>query len=203
LKETFALPFHGKQILLDLKRIAHLLFLWKILVKNGNSGKGLSATLMASKEPRALQEERLTFGRKFNRSKKENKMNKKFILMWVGILLSLVLAACSSASSATSNFPTGKFVLPGTDESEGIYFNKDGTFAAFYYGADVAKGTYSVQGDLYTEETTDQKCEQSPMSFRYTFDGTNLKFELTDESKNDSCENRRQSFDGVTYMLVK
>src|SRR5688500_15471927 len=79
-----------------------------------------------------------TFGRKFNRSKKENKMNKKIILMVIGMVLSLVLTACSSAPSAESNFPTGKFVLPGTDESEGIYFNNDGTFTAFYYGADVA-----------------------------------------------------------------
>jgi hypothetical protein len=94
-------------------------------------------------------------------------------------------------------------VLPGTDESEGVYFNEDGTFTAFYYGADVAKGTYSVKGDLYVEESNDQNCGKSPMSFRYTFDGTNLKFELTDESKNDTCENRRQSFDGVTYVLSK
>lgn len=130
-------------------------------------------------------------------------MNKKSILLVIGIYLSLVLTACGSASSSESNFPTGKFVLPGTDESEGVYFNKDGTFTAFYYGADVAKGTYTVKGDLYIEESSDQNCGKSPMSFRYSFDGTNLKFELTDESKNDSCENRRQSFDGVTYVLVK
>jgi hypothetical protein len=89
-------------------------------------------------------------------------MNKKIILLVVGMLLSLVLASCSSASSSESNFPTGKFVLPGTDESEGVYFNKDGTFTAFYYGADVAKGTYSVKGDLYIEESNDQNCGKTP-----------------------------------------
>jgi hypothetical protein len=130
-------------------------------------------------------------------------MNKKIILLVIGMLVSLVLAACSSASPAESNFPTGKFVLPDSNGSEGVYFNEDGTFAAFYYGQDVAKGTYSVKGDLYIEESSDQNCEKSPMSFRYTFDGTNLKFELTDESKNDTCENRRQSFNGVTYVLSK
>lgn len=130
-------------------------------------------------------------------------MNKKIILLVIGMLLFLALAACSSASSSESNFPTGKFVLPNSDESEGIYFDKDGTFTAFYYGEDVAKGTYSVKSDLYIEESNDQNCGKSPMSFRYTFDRTNLKFELTDESKNDTCENRRQSFDGVTYVLVK
>ena len=130
-------------------------------------------------------------------------MNKKIILLVIGMLLSLLLGACGSASSAESNFPTGKFVLPDTNESEGVNFNEDGTFTAFYYGADVAKGTYSVKGDLYIEESSDQNCGKSPMSFRYTFDGTNLTFELTDESKHDTCENRRRSFDGVTYVLVK
>jgi len=119
------------------------------------------------------------------------------------VLLSLILAACGSASSAKSSFPTGKFVLPESDGSEGIYFNEDGTFTSFYYGEDVAKGTYSVKGELYIEESNDQNCGKSPMSFRYTFDGANLKFELTDESKTDTCENRRESFDGVTYVLVK
>lgn len=129
--------------------------------------------------------------------------NKKLDLLVTGlVLLSLILSGCSVASTPSS-FPTGKFELPESDGSEGIYFNEDGTFTAFYYGADVAKGTYSVKGDLYIEESNDQNCGKSPMSFRYTFDGTNLKFELTDESKNDTCENRRMSFDGITYVLTK
>jgi hypothetical protein len=134
-------------------------------------------------------------------------MNKNIILLVISFVLgSLFLAACG-ASSVDSNFPTGKFVLPDSGGSEGIYFNEDGTFTAFYYGADVAKGTYSVEGDLYIEESNDQNndqnCGKTPMSFKYTFDGTNLHFELTDESKNDTCENRRLSFDGVTYVLEK
>lgn len=129
-------------------------------------------------------------------------MNKKIILLVIGMCLSLALAACSSASSSESNFPTGKFALPASNGLEGIYFNEDGTFSAFYYGEEVAKGTYSVKGDLYIEESNDSNCGKSPMSFRYTFDGTNLKFELTEESKKDTCENRRLSFDGVTYVLA-
>ena len=129
-------------------------------------------------------------------------MNKKIILLVIGMYLSLVLVACSSASSSGSNFPTGKFTLPTSNGYEGIYFNEDGTFSAFYYGEEVAKGTYSVKGDLYIEESNDSNCGKSPMSFRYTFDGTNLKFELTEESQQDTCENRRRSFDGVTYVLA-
>jgi hypothetical protein len=129
--------------------------------------------------------------------------NKSLMVLMIGFLVvSLTATACGSASSTQANFPTGKFTLPG-NESEGILFNQDGTFVAFYYGADVAKGTYSVKGDLYIEESNDQNCGNSPMSFRYSFDGTNLHFELTEESKNDICENRRLSFDGTTYVLTK
>jgi hypothetical protein len=131
-------------------------------------------------------------------------MNHKKLLLVVTslVLASLLMAACGTVSPAQSSFPTGKFVLPHT-ESEGVQFNEDGTWTAFYYGENVAEGTYSVKGDLYIEESNDTNCGKSPMSFRYTFDGTNLKFDLTDESKNDTCENRRMSFDGITYVLTK
>jgi hypothetical protein len=129
--------------------------------------------------------------------------NRLFNVLIGLVLLSLILAACGSASSTKSSFPTGRFALPESDGSEGIYFNEDGTFTAFYYGADVAEGTYSVKGDLYIEESNNQNCGKTPMSFKYTFDGTNLHFELTEESKNDTCDNRRLSFDGITYVLMK
>jgi hypothetical protein len=128
------------------------------LVKNGNSGKGVHATLTASKDQCALQEEHLHLRAQIQLVEEGEQMNKKLILLVIGLYFSLVLAACGSASSSESNFPTGKFVLPGTDESEGVYFNKDGTFTAFYYGADVAKGTYTVRGDLYIEVSSDQNC---------------------------------------------
>lgn len=132
---------------------------------------------------------------------------KKILLLLIGLVLSsLFLTACGSLSSSKSGFPTGKFVLSDSEGSEGIYFNEDGTWVDLYYGADIcalAKGTYSVKGDLYIEASNDQNCGKSPMSFKYKFDGANLHFELTDESKNDTCANRRQSFDGVTYVLSK
>lgn len=130
-------------------------------------------------------------------------MNKKMNLLVIGfMLLSMILSGCASASSAESNFPTGRFMLPGND-FQGIQFNEDGTWYAINYGAHDPSGTYSVKGDLFIEESNNYNCGESPMSFRYTFDGTNLRFELTDESKNDSCEPRRIAFDGATYVLTK
>jgi hypothetical protein len=128
---------------------------------------------------------------------KENKMNKKIGLLMIGLVLaSLILAACGS--SAASNFPTGKFILSDS-EYEGIYFNKDGTWSAFAFGQDIAKGTYHVKGDLYTEDASPDACPTAA-TYKYSFDGTNLKFELVGE---DTCQNRRESYNGITYVLSK
>jgi hypothetical protein len=133
---------------------------------------------------------------------KEKKM-KKLFRMVIGLgLLSLLLAACGGVPTPQSTFPTGKFVLPD-NEFEGVYFDENGTWYAFFGGEHVAEGTYSTKGDLYIEESNDSNCGKSPMSFKYSFDGTNLKFDLTDESRNDTCENRRLSFDGITYVLTE
>ena len=124
-------------------------------------------------------------------------MNKKIALLMICLVLaSLILAACGS--SAASNFPTGKFVLSDS-EYEGIYYNKDGTWSGFAFGQETAKGTYHVKGDLYTEEASPDACPTAA-TYKYSFDGTNLKFELVGE---DSCQNRRESYDGVTYVLSK
>jgi len=124
-------------------------------------------------------------------------MNKKNALLMIGLVLaSLVLAACGSASAVDSNFPTGKFVLSDS-EYEGVYFNKDGTWSGFAFGQEIAKGTYHVKGDLYTEEASPDACP-TDATYKYSFDGTNLKFELVGE---DPCQNRRESLDGITYVL--
>ena len=129
-------------------------------------------------------------------------MNKKNLLMvLVGLVLaSLILSACGSAGK--SNFPTGKFTPPGK-ELEGLYFGEDGTWYAFSYGMHLAEGTYSVKGDVYTEETNNAGCT-APMKFHYTFDGTNLTFKYVDDPAKDAdCTGRNAGFNNVTYMLAK
>lgn len=130
-------------------------------------------------------------------------MKKNIFGLLIGIVLAaLMLTACGGATSTDSNFPTGKFMVPGS-EFEGMQFNEDGTWYVINYGAHDPSGTYSVKGDLYIEESNNYNCGESPMSFKYTFDGTNLKFELTEESKSDICEDRKNAFDGTTYVLTK
>ena len=119
-------------------------------------------------------------------------------LLLVCTILAGILAACAPTPATDANFPTGKFVSPES-RFNGWEFNSDGTWRAFDLGETVATGTYSVKGDVYTELTNDQGCP-APMSYRYTYDGTNLKFELTEESKKDTCDPRRESYDNKTYI---
>jgi hypothetical protein len=130
-------------------------------------------------------------------------MKKNMLLLVAGLMLAaLILSACGSGSSSASNFPTGKFTLPGRD-MEGLYFDKDGSWYAFSYGMHPAEGTYSVKGDVYTEETNNAGCS-APMKFNYTFDGTNLTFKYVDDPARDSdCAGRYAAFNNVTYVLSK
>ena len=123
-------------------------------------------------------------------------------MSWIssgGLLIGLfILTACGSTASGDSSFPTGKFLLTDS-EYEGIYFNPDGTWSGFAFGQTVAEGKYHVKGDMYTEEASTDGC-QTDGTYKYSFDGTNLKFELVGE---DPCQNRRESLDGITYVLSK
>jgi hypothetical protein len=127
----------------------------------------------------------------------------RFFNVLIGlVLVSLMLAACGSLSSSQSNFPTGKFVWAGSD-SVGIYLNEDKTYSAFYYSAEVDKGTYEVEANLFTQ-TSDYpnlatECA-APATYEWSFDGTNLKFKLHGE---DMCDVRRESFDGQTFILTE
>lgn len=126
---------------------------------------------------------------------------KKTLWFVIGLMLaSLVLSACGSSDK--SGFPTGKFVNPDSEIGAGMEFKEDGSWRAFNSGYTLARGTYRIEGDLYIEESNNGNCPV-PMQYKFSFDGTNLKFELTDQSRNDSCGERKMGFDGATYVLSK
>jgi predicted small secreted protein len=135
--------------------------------------------------------------------KRRKMKNKRSILLVSGmILLSLLLAACSSADE--TSFPTGKFIKSGAS-SHGLIFNPDGTFSVFEGGTTLVTGTYSVDGDTYIEESNNAGCTDVPKRFKYTFDGTNLTFTYVGNPAEDTCGGggRRADFDNVTYTLSK
>lgn len=130
-------------------------------------------------------------------------INKRLLRWMIGFLVvSLTVTACSNATSAESNFPTGKFVWAGS-EYVGIYLNEDHSWSGFYYGEEVDKGTYEVDGNLYTQTSQGPNLPAecaAPATYEWSFDGTNLTFKLHGE---DRCDIRRESFDGQTFILTK
>ena len=128
------------------------------------------------------------------------KNNKSLLLVLGLILLSVLLAACSSPK--TTSFPTGKFIKSGAS-SHGLIFNQDGTFSVFEGGTTLVTGTYSADGDTYTEESNDAGCTDVPRTFKYAFDGAILTFSYVGNPAEDTCGGggRRADFDNVTYTL--
>ena len=99
-----------------------------------------------------------------------------------------------------SNFPTGKFVSLN-DELSYFTFMKDGRWARYTNGGRVASGRFIVEGDIFTQTSFKgfRSCPV-PMSFKFSFDGTYLKFSITDQSKDDPCVERSQNLN-ITYIL--
>jgi hypothetical protein len=141
----------------------------------------------------------------------------------IGLLLfSVILAACSTAAPVTAptnaltatihptetptelavNFPIGKFVK-ANDQNHGVIFNNDGTFSVFDGSMTIVNGTYRVEEDTYIETSNDAGCPV-PMSFKYTFDGTNLTFNYVSNPVDDPCSGGRGGdFNNVTYIISK
>jgi hypothetical protein len=124
--------------------------------------------------------------------------NNKLLLLVLGLgLLSLFLAACGSPEEPS--FPTGRFIKAG-EPNHALVFKEDGTFAVMEGSSTIVIGTYSIDGDIYTEESNNFGC-LTQMSFKYTFDGTNLTFNYVGNPEDDPCGGRRGDFDNVTFTL--
>lgn len=126
-------------------------------------------------------------------------VGKKSVFLFVMIVLvAILLAACASG---TSEFPTGKFYVTGSERTEGFEFDRDGKFH-FFSGSDtVMEGTYEVQGDIYTEtsnnvENTNPACKR-PSTYNWAYDGSTLRFTVIE----DSCPERRSAY--TDYLFVK
>ena len=100
------------------------------------------------------------------------------------------------------SFPIGTFV-DSEDPHARFVFTKDGRWSHWEDTFRSAYGTYSVEGDIYFEltiKTVSISTGCAPISFRFSFDGTLLKFQLTDESRNDPCPNRTGWYEN-TYIF--
>ena len=111
-------------------------------------------------------------------------------LAWPTIGFGIVLLLLAACAPPTPEFPTGRFVGPeGLDEFE---FNEDGTFSYFFEQSSTPEvvGTYSIDGDLYTDETNSSEDCPFPGSYTWTYDDPILTFRLVE----DECEGRRSVY---------
>lgn len=123
--------------------------------------------------------------------------SKTFVLVDL-VVLAFVLAACGSGQSA---FPTGTFAKQGA-ENYTLEIKEDGTYAVKNQGMVMARATYSVDGNVFTETSNNGGCDTN-VQFNYTFDGSNLTFAYVGNPEDDACEGRRADFNNVTWTLQK
>lgn len=125
--------------------------------------------------------------------------SRKLVVIVVSMLLiSLLMAACAPN---TSEFPTGKFYVSGTERTEGFEFDRSGSFNYFTGNDKVMEGTYTVEGDVYTEtsnnvESAEPACKL-PSTYNWVYDGTTLRFTVIE----DRCPDRRSAY--TDYLFVK
>jgi hypothetical protein len=113
------------------------------------------------------------------------------------VFSSLFLSACASGSSG---FPTGKFYVSGSERTEGFEFNQNGSFNFFSGDEIVMEGTYSVDGEVYSETSNtgsvdDPNCNV-PSKYTWSYDGSTLRFSLIE----DSCGPRRSTYTDFLYV---
>ena len=122
---------------------------------------------------------------------------RSFVLVMIVTVMSMALAACGSAGAA---FPTGHFASE-KDAANGWDFNPDGTWAAYLASAEpFARGTYSVDGNVYTETSNDigdpDPACQGVGKYKWSFDGSKLTLELLE----DTCAARARAYPGVWVL---
>lgn len=129
-------------------------------------------------------------------------MNRKhaFTLIIELLLVMLLMLSGCSGQSQKSNFPTGKFIKSG-EKDYGLMFNTDKTFSVFQGDNTFVHGTYSVDGNVFTETSNDGGCKTN-VSFTYGFDGKTLTFKYVGNPEDDAvCSGRHADFNNVSYDL--
>jgi hypothetical protein len=127
---------------------------------------------------------------------------KKMVVLGMLLALIVVLGACYPVPASAPAFPVGKLMRPDS-QTRALEFNKDGTFSALDGTTHLAEGTFSVQGDVYTETSNNQNCP-SPRHYKYTFNGSKLVFRPIEDPATDTCPGRRLDFnETVTWTVAK
>ena len=128
-----------------------------------------------------------------------NRKHPSILISALLLVMLLMLSACSGQSQKPS-FPTGRFIKSG-ETNYGLKFNTDNTFSVFQGDNTFVHGTYSVDGNVFTETSNDGGCK-SKVSFNYDFNGKTLTFKYVGNPADDAgCTGRYADFNNVSYSL--
>jgi hypothetical protein len=107
-------------------------------------------------------------------------------------------------------FPTGSFFHQHADGTYCVFeFNEDGTYAFYWLALSVdvsgrepyLVGTYTVDGYLLTDTTTDISGSCPPAPYTWTYDGKTLAFQAVGE---DPCSDRQRTYESpLLYTMVE
>ena len=109
----------------------------------------------------------------------------------------MTLAACAGPKAS---FPNGKFVSE-KDKAVSWQFNADGTSAYYFAGTEpVARGTYRIDGNVYTETSndvgsSDPAC-RSGAKYNWSYKDGKLTFTVL----SDDCKDRVGAYTGGTFV---
>lgn len=110
-------------------------------------------------------------------------------------------ATAIAQASGVGSFPSGKFV-DVDDKTSWFVFTEDGRWSHWLDGFRSASGTYRVEGNTYFQlAVSPNRNGCPPTSFKFSFDGTYLEFQLTEESSHDPCPDRTVLYNNKTYIL--
>ena len=102
-------------------------------------------------------------------------------------------------------FPIGSFFHQHAAASFCVFqFNQDGTYAYYWLVPSVdvtgketyATGTYSIDGNLFIETSTDVPGCPSPATYTWTYDGQTLTFQAVGE---DQCSDRQSTYESPLF----
>ena len=102
-------------------------------------------------------------------------------------------------------FPTGRFFHQHAPASFCVFqFNQDGTYAYYWLVPSVdvtgkepyATGTYSIDGNLFIETSTNVPGCPSPATYTWTYDGQTLTFQAVGE---DQCSDRQSTYESPLF----
>ena len=128
-----------------------------------------------------------------------DRIRRKIVIVAMLISAMLLIVACSPDCD-TSVFPTGRFSHEKHTQWV-LEFDEEGKWQYFTSSPEIptAVGRYSIDGDIYTEETHDTRHPKIPATYTWSYNCQKLTFTVIE----DEIAARRKWYDGQTYIKVE